>query len=95
MYNKGRVEIDGTVDGKPFLINFKNMEVELPILSARKVAKNQNGVHSVLEGGWIQHRDTCRVIKFHEHGGVYFMKVKVAGPHDEPSQLGFPRPGSP
>ena len=94
MYNKGRVEIDSIVDGKPFPINFKAMEVELPILGVRKMVKNQNDVHVVLEGGWIQQRDSGRVIKFYEHEDVYFMKFKIAGPHGEPSQLGFARPGN-
>ena len=95
MYNMGRVEIDGTVDGKPFPINFEDMQVELLILSVRKMIMNQNDVHFVHEGGWIQHRDTGRVIKFYEHEGVHFMKFKVAGPHDGPSQLSFTRPGKP
>ena len=77
LYNKGRAETDGTDDGKPFPINLKDMEVELPNLSVRKMVKNQNDVHFVPEGGWIQHRDTGRVIKFYEHEGVYFTKLKM------------------
>ena len=95
VYNKGRVEIDCTVNGKAFQINFKDMEAELPILRVRKMVNNQNDVHVVLEGGWIQHRDIGRAIKLYKHEGVCFMKLKVAGPHDEPSQLGFARPGTP
>ena len=48
LHNKGRVEIDGTVDGKPFPINFKDMKIELPIVNVRKMVKNQNDVHFAL-----------------------------------------------
>ena len=63
LHNKGRVEIDGTVDDKPFPMHFKNMEVKLQILSVRKMVKIKNDAHVVLEGGWNLHRDTGRVIK--------------------------------
>ena len=71
------------------------MEVELPILSVRKMVKRGNDVRFVPDGGTITHRDTGRSIKFHEHEGVYFLKLKVAGPDADSGQLDLVRPGKP
>ena len=71
------------------------MDIKLPILSVRKMVRNKNNIHFVLENGSIQHRDTGRVFELYEHEGVHVTKRKVAGPHDEPSRLGFARPGNP
>ena len=95
LFNKGRVTIDSSADSMPFPINFKDMEVELPILSVRKMVKRGNDVRFVPDGGTITHRDTGRSITFHEHEGVYFLKLKVAGPDADSGQLDFVRPGKP
>ena len=54
LYNKGRVTVDGSADNMPFPINFKDMEVELPLLSVRKMVKRGNDVRFVVPGR--QHR---------------------------------------
>ena len=76
-------------------MNYKDMEVELPILNVRKMVKRGNDVQFVPDGGTITHRDTGRSIKFHEHEGVYFLKLKVAGPKADSGQLDVVRPGTP
>ena len=80
MINKGRCTVHGTVDGHEFRIAFKDMETELPILSVRKMVKRNNEVKFKKGGGFIRNRDSGRVLRFHEHEGVYFLKLKVIDP---------------
>ena len=78
-------------DNLTFPVNFKDMEIELPILSVRKMVKRGNDVRLVPDGGTITTRDTGRSIRFHEHEGVYFLKLRIAGPKSDPGQLDFLR----
>ena len=71
------------------------MEVELPILSARKIVKNKNDVGFTQQGGTIQNQVAGQTTKFYEHDGVYFLKLTISGPNDNTGQLGFVRPGTP
>ena len=62
---------------------FKEMDTELPILSTRKiVVERNNEVKFKSGGGTIRNRDTGRTLHFHEHDGVYFLKLKVRDPKD-------------
>ena len=92
--NKGRCAINSTVDGEPFPVAFKDMDVELPILSVRKMVKRNHVVTFDVEGGTIVNKATGQTFHFHEHEGVYFIKLKVAGPDDDIGPL-FVRPGQP
>ena len=87
--------VDGSAYKMPFPINFKDMEVELLILSVRKTVKRGNDVRFVPDGGTMTHRDTGRSIKFQDHEGVYVPKSKVAGPNADSGQLDSPRPEHP
>ena len=80
LLNKGRCLVHAAVQNYDFDVAFKDMETELPILSVRKMVKNQNDVISEESGGSIRNRKTGRVIKFFEHEGVYFLKMKVKDP---------------
>ena len=51
--NKGRCVVHGSVDGVEFPIPFKNMEVELTILSIRKMVRRRNDVRFTNGGGTI------------------------------------------
>ena len=93
--NKGRCAVHGTVDDLPFSVAFKDMEVELPILSVRKMVRRNNDVRFSGKGGTIRNKNTGRVLKFYEHEGVYFLKLKVNGPDADLGQAGFTRPGHP
>ena len=95
LYNKGRVEVQASSGGLEFSCAFKDMEVELPILSVRKIVKRKNQVLFTDGGGTITHNDTGHVMKFYEHEGVYFLKLKVHDPDMPGQQLGFSRPGQP
>ena len=93
LYNKGRVEISASAGGHDFHCAFKDMEVELPILSVRKIVKRRNTVEFVDAGGTITHNDSGAVMRFFEHEGVYFLKLKIHDPNAPSPQLGFSRQG--
>ena len=93
LFNKGRVEVQASAGGSDFHCAFKDMEVELPILSVRKIVKRRNKVEFSDAGGTITNNGSGKVIRFFEHEGVYFIKLKVHNPDDQ--QLGFIRPEHP
>ena len=78
--------VTGKVDGKYFPVAFKDMDVEMPILSMRKLVKRQNVVRFTEGGGTIKNKKTNKVIKFYEYEGVYFAKLAV----DDPGISGMP-----
>ena len=95
MYTKGRVEVHASSGGLDFSCAFKDMEVELPILSVRKIVKRRNDVLFTDGGGTITHKDTGTIMNFFEDEGVYFLKLKVHNPDMPGRQLGFSGPGHP
>jgi hypothetical protein len=83
LINKGRCIIHATAQGESFAIAFKDMETELPILSVRKIVKKGcNDVRFKQGGGSIRNRQSGKVVKFFEHEGVYFIKLKIKDPND-------------
>ena len=80
LVNKGRCVVSATANGKPFDVAFKDMETELPILSVRKIVRRGNEVRFKKLGGIIRNHSTGEPQRFHEHQGVYFMKLKVNDP---------------
>ena len=91
LYNKGTCDIGGTVEGMNFRAKFRDMEVEIPILSVRKIVKGNNDVSFTEDGGWIRNRQTGALMHFYEYEGVYFIKLRV----DAIADLGFARPEHP
>ena len=59
-FNKGRCLIKGYVREQSFPVAFKDMEVELPILSVRKIVKKKNDVRFTQKGGTIRNQVTGR-----------------------------------
>ena len=92
IFNKGRCKIQSSAQDHAFPIAFKDMEVELPILSVRKIVKNANRVSFHDGGGSIKNKHSRKTIRFYEHEGVYFLKLKVHGPDDDLQSLDFIRP---
>ena len=80
LINKGRCLVSATSNGKPFDVAFKDMETELPILSVRKMVRKGNEVRFKKLGGTIRNTSTGELQRFHEHQGVYFMKLKINDP---------------
>ena len=89
--NKGRCSVDASVDDLPLTVVFRDMEVETPIMSVRKMVRHKNDVKFTDNGGTITNRRTGRVINFHEHEGVYVLKLKVKGPDNDLEDTGFAR----
>ena len=89
--------IKGQVQDQAFPVAFKEMEVELLILSARKIVKKKKkkDVRFTQQGGTIRNKDTGQTVMFYEHNGIYFLKLKTSGPNDNTGQLGVVRPGTP
>ena len=92
--NRGRCAINSTVDDEPFPVAFKDMDVELPILSVRKMVKRNHAVSFDEGGGTLYNKVTKKTLHFYEYEGVYFIKLKVSGPDEDIGQL-FARPGTP
>ena len=53
------------------------MEVELPILSVRKIVKRKYQATFDEGGGTIKSKETGRAIRLYEFEGVYFLKLQV------------------
>ena len=97
LVNKGRCVVHGSAQGTDLNMAFKDMEIEVPILSVRKMVKKGNDVNFEKGGGTIVNRSTGRVLRFYEHDGVYFLKVKVTDPgtpFDSGHEQDFHRQGS-
>ena len=98
--NKGSCSVTGTVDGHQSTIKFQDMEVEMPILSVRKMVKNKHRVQFHENGGYIENIATGHKMLFHQHAGVYYLKLKVDDislleemPSGKGNESGFARPG--
>ena len=103
LHEKGRCTVFGKIEGHASSIDFRDMEVEMPILSVRKIIKKRNLVQFEEDGGYIKNRDTGHQTKFYECDGAYFLKLRI----DDPEVVGqlmssnkgkgsgssFPRPG--
>ena len=93
LYNKGRCVVYVHADDQPFPVAFKDMEVEMPILSVRKMVKRGNDIDFRKGGGFIRNRNNGKTVRFHEYEGVYYLKLRVENPADVVNIMGFPRPG--
>ena len=54
----------------------------MPIISARRVVKNQNRALFEDESGHIESQATGMCMPFFKHEGVYFLKLKIKKPAD-------------
>ena len=91
LYEKGGVSISGSVNSQPATIDFKDMEVEIPILSVRKMIKKRNQVHFDEGGGFIENKDTGTRVPFYEYAGAYYLKLCVHDPKPIHQLLGSNR----
>jgi hypothetical protein len=101
LYEKGSVNVTGKIGNQDAHINFRDMEVELPILSVRKMVKKGNQVLFDEGGGFITNRATGARIRFFEYAGAYYLKLEVGDPDaanlitgkGKGKTPGFARPG--
>ena len=92
--------------GQSFDLDVCNIKTHMPMLSVRRVVKNENRVLLEDEGGHIESKATGMCIPVFEPEGVYFLKLKIKKPADpvpeasnftqpakSKSSTGFARPG--
>jgi len=88
LHEKGRCTVFGKIAGSQTSIDFRDMEVEMPILSVRKMIKKRNLVQFEDDGGFIKNQDTGRTTKFYECDGAYFLKLRIDDPSVAEQWLG-------
>ena len=95
--NLGTVRVQAEADGQSIGINFVNMKVKCPILSVRKICRENHEVKIHRHGGVIRHNESGKEIKFFEYRGVYYVKLKVKKPTSQippATEAGFARQGA-
>lgn len=88
--NGGRVKIGGDITLKGHIDNdlhtipFKDMEISMPIASMPQTVANGNDLLISIDGASITNRETGRKVKLHERQGVYFFKMSLLPPSQQP-----------
>ena len=84
----GKVKTHGTVDGHSLNVKWTAMDVTVPILSVRKLVRDNHNVKFNKHGGYIVNLTTRERIPFFAFQGVYYLKMKFAPPENHvPSSL--------
>ena len=78
----GTVRINGEVDNEKVSIEFDHMRVRTPILSVRKLVRDDHEIYIKKGGGSIRHTTNGKQISFFEYAGVYYLKLKISPPTD-------------
>ena len=82
----GKVNTLGSVDDVPVDITWNHMRVKCPILSVVRLTKDGNEVWIRRDGGEIVNKASGKRLKFFEHNGVYYMKIKIETPSTRSSE---------
>ena len=90
----GKVKTSGSVGGVRVSMTWSHMEVKCPILSVRCLVEDGHDVWIRKGGGIIRNITNNKEIKFYEHAGVYYLKMKVDDPDGGNSSSLFTRPGA-
>ena len=71
------------------------MRVRTPILPVRKLVPDDHEIYIKKGGGSIRHTTNGKQIKFFEHAGVYYLKLKINPPaNSSGNNNGFGRQGA-
>ena len=89
---KGKVRTTGSVDGTQISKTWSHMHVKCPILSVRCLVEDGHDVWIRKGGGIIRNLQSKKELRFFEHAGVYYLKMKIDQPDGKAAQ-GFARPG--
>lgn len=94
MPHRGHINLSVEIGGEDHMIPMDDIDVDLPILSVRRIVRQGNLVKFRRGGGYIRNATTGTRLHFVERQGVYFIKVKVKdpSPDDKAGQV-FARPG--
>ena len=92
--HRGHVNLNVEIGGEDHKIPMDDIDVDLPILSVRRIVRQGNPVNFRQGGGYIRNARTGTKLRFVERQGVYFIKVKVKEPSPEDAlEQSFTRPG--
>ena len=82
---KGDIRLKGRIDDEIYTVPFKDMDVSMPIASMPQVVANGSDLLISLDGAKIMRKDG-REIQLHERKGVYFFKMALLPPSEQPTQ---------
>ena len=82
MKRLGKVRTEGTVDGHQLNVKWSAMNVKVPILSVRKLVRDNHNVKFRKNGGYILNLSTGERIPFFAFQGVYYLKMNFSPPAD-------------
>ena len=91
--NKGSVIINAEIDNEDVTIKYSNMKTNVPILSVQQLVRDLNDVIFKNGGGYIKNRRSGKRLNFFEHGGVYYLIMKIRPP-TKSEKSDFHRPGT-
>ena len=81
--HRGHCNLNVEIGGEDHILPMDDLDVDVPILSVRRIVRRGNLVKFRRGGGYIQNARTGRKLPFVERQGVYFIKVKVKNPSPE------------
>ena len=81
-----------TAEGSVCNVVFQCADVDMPVLSTRKLCQSGHEVLYRENDGLIIDVKTGQTTRFIQRGGVYYLKLKVLRPNDEERAAGFVRP---
>ena len=81
--HRGHCNLNVEIGGEDRILPMDDLDVDMPILSVRRIVRRGNLVKFRRGGGYIQNARTGRKLPFVERQGVYFTKVKVKNPSPE------------
>ena len=73
----GTVRVNGEVDNEKVSIEFDQLRVRTPILSVRKLVRDDHEIYIKRVGGNIRNTTSGKQIKFCEHAGAYYPELKI------------------
>ena len=76
---RGRARVQGSLDGQKTSIQFRDMDIKMPIASMRRRVHGPDGFDVFLTNGgaMMRHRESGKLVKLYDRGGVYFAKFKT------------------
>ena len=78
----GTVRVNGEVDNEKVSIEFDHMRVRTPILSVRKLFRDDYEIYIKKGGGSIRNATIGKRIKSFDDASVYYLKLKITPPVD-------------
>ena len=89
---RGKVVIEGPIDGQATAIPFRDMKIKMPIASLKNRVVGEDGFDIfITDGGAVmRHRRTHNLAKLYDRGGVYFAKFKPHAPRNQKGDTSTP-----